>query len=138
VYRTERVEEFVVSEVALRRRVRTGIFEAGDGRTGIRSVVRCVRCAREASLANVDVAPLPERSCWGELNVVAGKRAPPAGASMTVLTPAASSSVPSNVGIPYPGEVTSCPPTTSPKKGSRPPDAGLLVGEVTFFGVGEV
>lgn len=46
VYLTERVEELVVSDVALRRRVRTGIFEAGDGRT--RSVLR-------------GVAPLPER-----------------------------------------------------------------------------
>jgi hypothetical protein len=46
--------------------------------------------------------------------------------------------VPSNVGIPNPGEVTSCPLTTSPKKGCRPPEAGLAAGEVTFFRVGDV
>jgi hypothetical protein len=124
----------VVSEVALRRRLRTGIFEAGDARTEFRSVTRCASCAREASPPNVEVAALPARSCWDELNVVAGKR----GASRTVSTPAASSSVPSNVGIPYPGAVASCPPTTSPKNGCRPVDAGLFPGEAIFFRVGEV
>jgi hypothetical protein len=124
----------VVSEVALRRRVRTGILEAGDDRTEFRSVTRCARCVREASPPNEDVAALPARSWWDELNVVAGR----CGASSTVSTPAASSSVPSNVGIPYPGEVTSCPPTTSPKNGCRPVDADRLAGEAPFFRVGEV
>jgi hypothetical protein len=39
VYRTDRLEE-LVSDVALKRRARTGIFEAGDGRTGTRSAPR--------------------------------------------------------------------------------------------------
>jgi len=66
---------------------------------------------------------------------VAGNRD---GVSKIVSTPGFSSSVPSNVGIPNPGDVTSCPLTTSPKNGCRPPDAGLLVGETTFFLVGDV
>jgi hypothetical protein len=61
VYLTDRLEE-LVSDVPLRRRARTGIFEAGDGRTGIRSVARWVGCACDSSPANVDVTPLPDRS----------------------------------------------------------------------------
>jgi hypothetical protein len=137
VYLTERLDELVVSEVALRRRVRTGIFEAGDGRTGIR-----VGCAREASPAKADVAPLPDLSCWCELYAVAGKCAPPPDASNSVSTPGTSSSVPSNVGMPKPGDVTSCPLTTSPKNGCRPVDAGLdaglLVGKTALLRVGDV
>jgi hypothetical protein len=137
VYLTERPEEFVVSEVTLSRRVRTGIFEAGDGRTGIREV-----CAREVSPVNVELALLPDRSCWCEPYVVVGKREPPADAPMTASTPGTSSSVPSNVGIPNPGDATSCPLTTSPKNGCRPLDAGLdvarLAGEVICFRVGDM
>lgn len=70
------------------------------------------------------MAPLPDRLWWGELNVVAGKQA------------SVSSSGPWSVGIPNPGEATSCPLTTSPKNGCRPLDAGLLAGEPTFFRVG--
>lgn len=61
VYLTDRLEE-LVSDVPLRRRARTGIFEAGEGRTGFRSVARWVGCARDPSPANVDVTPLPDRS----------------------------------------------------------------------------
>jgi hypothetical protein len=39
VYRTDRLEE-LVSDVTLKRLARTGIFEAGDGRTGTRSAPR--------------------------------------------------------------------------------------------------
>lgn len=131
MYLTDRLDELVVSEVALRRRARTGILDAGDGRTGI----------REDWPANADMAPLPER-WWWEPCGAADERAPPAGAPKSASTPRASSSVPSKVGMPKPGDVTSWPLTTSPKNGCRPVDAGRLadrvVGVTSFFRVGDV
>lgn len=139
VYRTEWLVEELVSDVALRRRVATGILEVGDGRRGDRIVTGSAGCARDPSRANVDVAPPPALSRCGELKVEAGKRAPPSpSASMMVSTPGASSSAPSSAGIPKPGDATSCPRTTSPKKGCRLPEAGLPAGDATFRRVGDV
>jgi hypothetical protein len=133
VYLTELLEE-LVSDVPLSRRVRTGILEAGE----VRSVACLAACELGPSPANVDVAALPARSWCGALNVVAGSCAALDGVSSIVSTPAPSSSVPSNVGIPKPGEATSCPLTTSPKNGCRPPDTGLRAGVTLFFFVGDI
>ena len=40
--------------------------------------------------------------------------------------------------MPNPGEVRSCPLTTSPKNGCRPLEAGLLLGDATFLRVGDI
>lgn len=115
VYLTELLEE-LVSDVPLNRRARTGILDTG--------VCRAEGDWYSSSPPNV-------RSCWGVLKVVAGRRI----ASTPVASSCASSS---NVGMPKPGEVTSCPPTTSPKNGCRPPAAGFFTGVVIVFREGDI
>lgn len=137
VYFTELLVDELESDVPLSRRARTGILDAGDGRPAKCSAVCRVGCVRDDAPANIDVAPLPKRWWWGELYVVAGRRDGVSN-SRTVSTPGFSSSVPSNTGMPNPGDVTSCPLTTSPKNGCLPPDAGLFDGDVTFLRVGDV
>lgn len=141
VYFTERVEEFE-SDVALRRRVAIGILDAGDLRWGDRTVACSEGCTGGPSPVNVDVAALVDRSWKEELKEVVGKCGPSPERSREVFLlckdagVASSASVLSNAGIPNPGDMTS-PLTTSPKKGCRPLEAGLRLGDATLLRVGE-
>jgi hypothetical protein len=125
------------SDVALSRRLATGILDGGDRLRGVRlsNVGECCASSLASRLSEVD--PLAS-SCWvGDRVSGCGCSGNGCNSSVTSLMVEGSATeefneceVLSKVGIPKPGLDALCSPTTSPKKSGRP---APRVGEDTFL-----